>query len=192
MPQPRRRRPAGGNADQRYIFKSYGHRVVVSRVPVFTLPWSPRQTAHRERLAAASRYAVSVQTDPAAVAFYEEVVRRQRRHGRWTVRNAAISDFFAPPQVSAVRVTGKRDAPGATLTFSVTKSYGDPEVRVGWRPRGGKLRPLAVVKRGVRGWWHAFAEPLPEGTAWELVVTAVDRPGHTATAVLPASAIKWQ
>jgi len=72
------------------VFKHYRDKVVVTRAPVFTKPWSPAQQAGRNRFAEASAYARTVQADPLLRAKYAKISARRGL----TIRSAAISAFL--------------------------------------------------------------------------------------------------
>jgi hypothetical protein len=191
MPQVRRRRPKAGDAEYPFIYKKYRYGTVRSRYPVFTHAWSKKQKAVRNRVREASAYAVAVAADPEAVAYYTEVIRRKKKRGLWTVRNAAMADFFNVPIISELEVKGRRGQPGAELTAHVAQKFDDATVRVSLRSGKRELQPEVPATYDAPLWKYRFDAPLPEGDGWEIVVTAQSRPGHRTTAIVNGAQVTW-
>jgi len=72
------------------VFKRYRDKVVVTRAPMFSKPWSPAQQAARTRFAEASAYARTVQADPVLRASYALIATRRGL----TIRSVAISAYL--------------------------------------------------------------------------------------------------
>jgi len=72
------------------VFKHYVDKVVVTRAPTFTKPWSPAQQDGRKRFALASAHARTVQADPVLRAKYEKIAARRGL----TVRSVVISAYL--------------------------------------------------------------------------------------------------
>ena len=72
------------------IFKHYGDKIVVTRAPTFSKPWSAAQQAGRKRFAQASAYARKVQADPSLRAKYATLAAQRGL----TLRSVAISAYL--------------------------------------------------------------------------------------------------
>lgn len=116
------------------IFKHYGNKVVVTRAPVFTKPWTPAQQAARRRFAEASAYARTVQNDPVLRAKY---ARTATRRGL-TIRAVAISAWLqgkakepATPQKPGIRSGGLSVAGVAEAALRCEDTVGEAQDKTG-------------------------------------------------------------
>lgn len=121
------------------VFKHYRNKVVVTRAPTFTQPWSAAQKAGRTRFAAASAYARTVQADPLLRARYARIAARRGL----TIRSAAISAYLR----------------GETEQIQVGNGpfHTDP-------PRQGRRREVRKVRLFLRGFWLTLP-PAPAAVA---------------------------
>jgi hypothetical protein len=170
------------------VYKTYGDDTYVGKMPVFTVPWSPDQTAHRSRMKVASHYAEAVEINPEARAYY---VAKLKKKKRLTVRNAAISDFFTKPEVSDLSVSCGSDRVGAKGTVWAAERWGIRQVDFTLRRLDKTVIEQGTATLTQGEWRYTFTQPLPAGVDWEIVANATDLPGNGAAAVLDAGAVKW-
>lgn len=152
------------------VFKTYGSRVIVTRVPRFDgyVP-SESQRAQRDRLRAATVYAQRVYADPAAKALY---VAAARRLGRQPFR-LAISDFLSRGDAGAkqrVRLVLAADGRGDCPASS--RNHADD------RPRMRRKEPdFGDVRRNFPARTTAYPSVRPSDTWFPCVFMRVNSRG---------------
>jgi hypothetical protein len=101
------------------VYKRYGDRTVVTRVPRFTKGWSKEQKERRSRFAAASAHAVKVQRDPGLRASYALWAEKMDL----TIRSAAISDFLRVPVLREIGLHFYTGEPGGWIDVTPVQKY---------------------------------------------------------------------
>lgn len=158
------------------IYKQYGDKTVVTRVPQFSGAWSKRQIAARRRFGRASRYATEVQRDPARLAIYARVARKRKL----TVRATAIADFLTAPTINEIDPSRYQGRPGDVISIWAHDNFEVVAVEVTIRDARGELVESGPAQRDAA--WRYVAQKTFAGPApWVIEARATDRPGNATT-----------
>ncbi len=159
------------------VFKRYGDRLVVTRVPQFkkkrTL--SKGEQSRQKKFAAANRYALGVLNDPKRRAAYAALAKKSGR----SIQLAAISDFLTVPVIHGVEARRFHGNAGDEILIDTDNGLKVSELQVAIRGERGKIveEGMAESVRGV--WTYAAKLPYPPDSRLTLDVIARDRAGHT-------------
>jgi len=78
-----------GKVGDQFVFKNYSGKSVISKVPVFTKPWSEKQLEHRHRFSQACKKAKALASLPEIRELYSKGIRDDQ-----TVYNLVLRDVL--------------------------------------------------------------------------------------------------
>jgi len=79
-----------GKVGDQFVLKNYSGKSVMSKIPVFTKPWSEKQNEHRLRFRLACKKAKTLATRPEIRELYSERIRADR-----SIYNLVLRDVIA-------------------------------------------------------------------------------------------------
>ena len=166
------------------VFRQIGGRLYISRKPDMRgIRASPAQRAGRERFRQAVLYGQRVLADPRAAQPYRQAAERTGRQ----VFMLAVADFMSAPVIAGIDLDGYTGRPGDAILVRAQDDF--EVVAVGLclaDAAGNQLEAGAAlpIEPGSNCWRYTARTALPPGSLLRITVSACDRPGHSATAVL--------
>jgi hypothetical protein len=162
------------------VFKWYGDKLVVTRVPRFKKKkkLSPGEKHRRSNFTKANAYAQMVLEDPARREDYAAWAKKRRR----SIQITAISDFMTSPEVGKIDIEKYSGGVGDQIEIWDPIPHKVAGVQVELRTSAGKLIESGGAELGKRSCWSYVAtKKVASGTDLDLTVTAVDRLGKEVT-----------
>lgn len=159
------------------VFKRYGDRLVVTRVPQFKKKRmiSKAEKSRQQNFAAANRYALDVLKDPKRRAAYAALAKKSGR----SIQVTAISDFLTGPVILGLDPRRFHGNAGEEIVIDTENGLKVSEVQVAIRGETGKVLEEGRAEN-VRGLWtYAAKRRHPPGGRLTIEVIASDRAGHT-------------
>ena len=157
------------------VFRRYNDRTILARTPdVDGLAPSEAQRVQQERFRQAALYGKTARDDAEVWALYEEAAHKRGQ----PVFSIAVADFFHPPTVDEVDVSGYAGAVGDPILVRASDDFEVVGVSVtisdadGAELEGGD----AVLQDGQ--WLYTATTAVDAGTTIHLTVVAADRPGN--------------
>ena len=160
-------------------------RYYLSRKPESHKKPTTGQKAFRARFRQASNYARAVQRNPELKAFYEPLARKLDLR----VRAVAISDWFHPPKVEALDLSGYRGRAGDVIKIRARAKIGVQAVHVRIvRATGELLEQGDATGRGSNTWHYTATTDALPNTPLRIEAQALTRPHHSDTLKQPWTA----
>lgn len=142
---------------------------------------SKKQLSQRDRFWHAQLYSRHVLEDPLRRAIYQRLAKARKR----PTNNLLVANYLTPPELSAVQLDDYTGQVGQRIRIVAFDEIAVDSVRV--EIRGADGAPLeagaAVEEHGV--WCYRTTAALPAGSAWLVVVTVKNRPGHAVIGSFP-------
>jgi hypothetical protein len=165
-------RPRGRIGD--LIYKWYGDKCVVTKVPKFTKPASPEQSRWRRNVSKAFAYTQIVIQDPELLALYTRIGEKTKRN--WT--SAATRDCLTLPEVSCADLRAYHGAAGETIKVHFTHRHKMVTAHLKLRDARGTLLEEGDMVGDSWSAEYQAQQPHPGETEFQLEVTTRDLPGH--------------
>lgn len=132
--------------------------------------------AHRATFANAIRYAKGVMADPVLLEVYTRVAEMKEGQSAF---NVAVADFFRPPKVTAIDVTGYTGHVGDRIAIEAQDDVDVMSVRVVIAAPDGTVLERGDAAVVDKQWVYTATTTLPAGQPVTIEATATDRPKHT-------------
>jgi hypothetical protein len=161
------------------VYKRYGDKTVVTRVPKFSGKWSKAQKAGRRRFRLASDYAQNVRADPLLNALYLRVAKKRKT----TTRAVAIRDYLTAPKIHRIDVRGYQGRVGDRISILASDDFEVVTVNVVIRASTGEIIEQGVVTKR-EFWVYTATRSLRPNERVTIEVTATDRPRNKTTQVV--------
>ena len=139
------------------------------------------QRQQRNRFRAAAAYAKSIVLDPVKSAFYARLASAKKMR----VFPLAIRDFFLPPEVDEIDLTGYRGRINDTIGVFAHDDSGVARVEVLIKDMTGRIVESGSARLAMADWVYTVRVAAPPGYPLTIVATAYDHPGNTGTKEMP-------
>lgn len=164
------------------VFRTYGGRTIVSRRPLKSrVRPSREQREQRNRFRSATAYAKSIVLDPVKSAFYARLAAAEKMR----VFALAIRDFFRPPSVDEIDLTGYRGRVGDVIGVFASDDSGVARVEVQIKDMAGRIVESGSARLATADWVYPVRVNAPAGYPLMIVATAYDHPGNIGTKDVP-------
>lgn len=159
------------------IYKQYGDKVVVTRVPKFSGQWSKKQHDRRKKFGDASAYAERVRSDPELRAVYAPAAKKRRM----AIRPFAIKDYLQAPIIRSIDTSSYTGCAGDPILIATGDAFKVVKMEIVVRGRS-----RAAIERGAASklgadWQYVATRPCPAGEKVTFEITATDRAGNKST-----------
>lgn len=163
------------------VGKMIGYRQIGGETEAFRRPGkrvkpsTVNQMAHRELFINATYYAKSVNADPVKRAVYNE-----KRTGRKSVYNMALTDFIKAPEIRSVNTDNYLGLDGDTIIIRAIDDFKVTAVKVSIMEPGGLLLEQgdAVVQPGDTDWIYTITVINAQLPGSKIICTASDLAGN--------------
>lgn len=159
------------------IYKQYGDKVVVTRVPTFSGKWSPKQKAARRKFSDASKFADRIRSDPSLSALYAQAAKKRRI----ALRPFAIKDFLQAPIIRAIDSSRYRGCAGDEIFITTEDSFKVIDVQVVVRGPGSTMLEGGSATKLGTSWRYLATKTCARAEKLSLEAIATDRAGNKAT-----------
>jgi hypothetical protein len=153
---------------------------LVRSTPIREEPFTAAELDNQHRFRLAQLFAEAVLTVPRQRARYEQAAAGLDA----SAQNIAVSDFFHPPIVAEVDLSGYTGRAGEFIRIRAEEGrIGAAEVRVRIAGRAEALLEEGTASMATDGvtWWYAAQRDIdPDQPLW-ITVTAIDQPGNRTT-----------
>ncbi len=164
------------------VFKKQAGVTFISRPPALsTAAPTAAQLAVRERFRLAAAYARDALHDPVLRALYEQRAQDRQK----PVFSVAVGDYFNPPVVHAIDVTGYHGQAGDLITMIASDDFEVASVGVVIRDAADAVLeegPAALVEGR---WSYAATVAVAAGETVTIEATAKDHPGNARGKIMP-------
>jgi hypothetical protein len=171
-----------------FVYKWYGKKVVITRVPRFTKPATKHQRTKRKDFAAAARFAQGVVRDPVRKGLYAAEAKKRRL----SVYHVALGDHLRAVVLDEVLMRNA-SAEGYVLEIKTTRDCPAATVQIEVRRRNGRRLESGAGEQGAKPWQWVFRgrQPLTRGEPLSLIITTHDRAGRAAKFRLRGAAASY-
>lgn len=159
------------------IYKQYGDKVVVTRIPTFSGKWSPKQKAARKKFGAASKFAEQIRADPALRALYAQAAKKHRI----AIRPFAIKDFLQGPIIRALDSSRYRGCAGDEIVVTTGDGFKVIDVQVVIHGAGRTLLEGGSATKLGASWRYLATKTCSGEERLTVEAIATDRAGNKAT-----------
>ncbi len=164
----------------RLVYYQRNGKPLLRRTPVREKPFTVAELHNQHRFRLAQRFAAAVLTEPRQRARYEQAAAGLDA----SAQNLAVSDFFHPPAVTEVDLTGYTGRAGEFIRIRAEEGrIGAAEVRVRIEGRAETRLEEGLAYVAVDGvtWWYATRSDLEADQPLWITITAADQPGNRTT-----------
>jgi len=158
------------------VFKQFAGKEIVASAPGPRSNWTEGQLAQRQQFKLAAIYGKTALANPDTKTIYEA----KSKQSGVPVFALTVADFFNPPVVDEVDLSGYSGQVGDTIKITAHDDFKVTGVQVVVRDNGG-----AVVEQGAAtlsatdgSWQYKATATLAQGQAVVIEVSATDLPGH--------------
>ena len=161
------------------VFRNVRGRLQVAAPPVPSrLPPTEAQLAHHQEFREGISYAKSALADPISRPVYERASERRQQNAF----PLAVGDFFNPPVVQRVDLTGFTHQPGGKVVVFATDDVEVKSVTVIVRKSDGTILEQGPAQLVLDKWIYTTTTAVVPGTNLIFEVTAADWPGNEGKA----------
>ena len=165
-------RGLSGNLGNQFIIKTdKGGRTIVSAKPYFPAnrEFSPAQLAHQQAFREAVAYANKAKG--------EEIYKIKANGGPKSAYNVALGDYFNPPQILEIDLSGWVNGDGGTIRVRAQDDVKVQQVKVTIADESGTLLEEGEASEAGALWWeYSTAQAAVDNL--RVTVAAKDLPGH--------------
>ena len=169
-----------GQLGKTLVFRKVGDRTIVATSPSTIADPTEAQQVQRGRFQQAVTFAKSQMGDPAVKKLYEEQAKRK---GQPNAHNAAVSDFFHAPVISALDTIAYQGKVGDRILINATDDFSIQEVTIeilhpdGTRAEAGQ----AVQQPNTSVWVYTATVAIDPLAGVKITAKVSDRPGNIAS-----------
>ena len=159
-----------------FVYRQRNGETVVSKPPIRTAPYSEEQKNIVSIFKQAVLYARAILQNAAIKQAYKKKAKRGQ-----SAFNLAIADFFKPPVVVAVDLSGFTDQAGSKITALVTDNFRVETVKVKIEKANGTLLEEgdAVLQPDGLNWQYTTTTANSNNSGNTVSIIATDLPGHS-------------
>lgn len=164
-----------GNIGGQVVFKQYGNRTIVSKMPDMSkVVKSEKQKAENRKFSDAIIYARGEMANPHSKAEY-----KAKAKGMQKPHNVAIADFYNPPEIRKIDTSGIVD--GKSIIIHAWDDFKVVKVSVEMHNSAGNLIEQGEASE-LREWFWEYEFAVEIQTGMKIRAFAWDKPGNKAEA----------
>jgi len=172
---------ASGMVNGTLVYRKFQDGMILAGAPEkSTKAPSAKQMEHRERFQLANFYAFRAKNNPDLLQLYQEGAVR---HEYPNVHSFIIADYFRTPKILEYAVGGDKKRSEDWIDVVVVDLIAAKSVTLQFQtPDGSILESVSpTVMADGQTWRYLLADPLVLAAGNQLVVKAIDHPGHEVT-----------
>jgi hypothetical protein len=164
---------SGAVGEQFVIRKDKAGRTIVGNIPTFdeNRQFSEAQVAHHEAFKDAAAYGKSAKG--------QDIYAVKAEGTPLTPYNVAVADWFHPPEVKDIDLSGWNGQAGQTIRVKAIDDVQVKQVTVVITDETGAVLEQGAAISGNDGWWNYTTTKAASGTP-KVIASAQDLPGHIA------------
>jgi len=169
-----------GNLERKILFKHYGNKTIITTFPDRSkVKLTEGQKKENTRFREAMAYARSQMADPVSKAEY-----KAKAKGLQKPHNVAIADFYHPPEIKHIDVTGFHGHKNDSITIQAVDDFKVLKVMLSISDKEGALLETGEASQMNKWNWKYKVVNDCDAESIQITATAWDKPGNMAKATI--------